>query len=188
MPFDKLPIEYLYNVIYHGGRSVGKSPSMPYWGLTIGQQGVADVIAYLKATFKGGPQVATVSSGKGPMGVCPQTRNTKRAPGKFRKMKNPLEASQANVQAGKTLFHETAMPLACKQCHGENGDGNGPMGAALNPHPRNFTCGETMQDISDGQMFWIIKNGSPGTGMMAFTGMPDNQIWQLIQYIRTLAK
>ncbi len=188
IPFDKLPIEYLYNVIYHGGRSVGKSPSMPYWGLTIGQQGVADVIAYLKDTFKGGQQVATAAEGAGVSGVCPQPRNTKRAPGKFRKMTNPLEASQANIDAGKTLFHETATPLACIQCHGEKGDGNGPMGAALNPHPRNFTCGETMKDISDGQMFWIIKNGSPGTGMMAFTGMPNNQIWQLIHYIRTLVK
>ena len=45
-----------------------------------------------------------------------------------------------------------------------------------------------MQDISDGQMFWIIKNGSQGTGMMAFPNMPDNQIWQLIHYIRTLVE
>ncbi|MCA9471888.1 MAG: c-type cytochrome [Nitrospirales bacterium] len=188
IPFDKLPMEYLYNVIYHGGRSVGKSPSMPYWGLTIGQQGVADVIAYLKATFKGGQQVAATGGNASVSGVCPQPRQTKQAPGKFRKMTNPLKPSPANVKAGKTLFQETATPLACKQCHGEAGDGNGPMGAALNPHPRNFTCGETMKDISDGQMFWIIKNGSPGTGMMAFAGMPDDQIWQLIHYIRTLAK
>ncbi len=188
MPFEKIPMEYLYNVIYYGGRSVGKSPSMPYWGLTIGQQGVADVIAYLKVTFTGGPPIASDAAGSESSGVCPQPRNTKRASGKFRKMTNPLEASQANINAGKKLFHETAMPLACKQCHGEKGDGNGPMGTALNPHPRNFTCDETMKDISDGQMYWIIKNGSPGTGMMAFSGLPDNQIWQLIQYIRTLSQ
>ena len=34
----------------------------------------------------------------------------------------------------------------------------------------------------------IIKNGSPGTGMMSFAGLPDEQVWQLIQYIRSLAK
>ena len=33
--------------------AMGKSANMPYWGLTIGQQGVADVMAYVKATFKG---------------------------------------------------------------------------------------------------------------------------------------
>ena len=91
IPFEKIPMEYLYNVVYHGGRSVGKSPNMPYWGLTIGQQGVADVIAYLKVTFKGTPQLAEAIGGEGPSGVCPQPRKTKRAPGKLRKLNNPLE-------------------------------------------------------------------------------------------------
>ncbi len=188
IPFEKLPMEYLYNVINFGGSSVGKSATMPYWGLTIGQQGVADVIAYLKATFKGGTETAKATGGTGPSGVCPQPRKTKRAPGKFRNMENPLPQNAENIKAGETLFQQTAKPLACMNCHGAQGDGEGPMGAALDPRPRNFTCTETMKDISDGQMFWIIKNGSVGTGMMAFSGMPDNQIWQVIQYIRTLAK
>jgi mono/diheme cytochrome c family protein len=45
-----------------------------------------------------------------------------------------------------------------------------------------------MNDLPDGQLFWIIKKGSMGTGMMSFAGLPDEQVWQLIQYIRTLAK
>ena len=188
IPFEKLPMEYLYNVVNHGGPSVGKSANMPYWGLTIGQQGVADVIAYLKVTFKGGTVVAHVGGGNGPSGVCPQPRKTKNAPGKFRKMDNPLPQNSENVKAGEILFQQTAKPLACMNCHGAQGDGQGPMGAAFDPRPRNFTCGETMKDISDGQLYWIIKKGSVGTGMMAFSGMPDNQIWQLIHYIRTLAK
>ncbi|MGD9852685.1 MAG: cytochrome c [Nitrospirales bacterium] len=190
LPFDKIPLDYLFNVIYYGGKGVGKSSLMPYWGLTIGgKQGVADVIAYLKATFKGAPEVASAATPSGgPSGVCPQPRKTTQAPGKYRHLTNPLPGSQEHIKAGEKLFHETAQPLACIQCHGAKGDGNGPMGAALNPHPRNFTCGETMKGISDGQLYWIIKNGSPGTGMMAFSGMPDDQIWQLIQYIRTLAQ
>ena len=51
--FDQVPAEYVYNIINYGGAAMGKSANMPYWGLTIGQQGVADVMAYLKATFKG---------------------------------------------------------------------------------------------------------------------------------------
>jgi len=187
--FDQVPIEYLYNVINHGGRAVGKSTNMPYWGLTIGQQGVADVIAFLKATFKGGTQsVQAGTTTGGPLGVCPQPRKTKKAPADFLAMVNPLPASNANVKAGKKLFHETAQPLACKQCHGEKGDGKGPLGGGLVPPPRNFTCGQTMNDLPDGQLFWIIKKGSTGTGMMSYTGLPDEQVWQVIQYIRTLAK
>ena len=50
------------------------------------------------------------------------------------------------------------------------------------------SCGAMMKEIPDGQLFWIIKNGSLGTGMMAFPGLPDEQVWQLVQYIRSLAK
>jgi mono/diheme cytochrome c family protein len=188
MAFDKLPMEYLYNVVNHGGRSVGKSTSMPYWGLTIGQQGVADVIAYLKVTFKGGAEVAAAPAAGGPSGVCPQPRKTQQAPAEFLAKANPLPVSTRHVQAGKTLFMETAKPLACMNCHGARGDGAGPLGGGLIPPPRNFTCGTTMKDISDGQLFWVIKNGSPGTGMMPFSGLSDDEVWQLIQYLRTLAK
>ena len=187
IPFDKVPIDYLYNVINHGGAAMGKSPNMPYWGLTIGQQGVADVMAYLKATFKGGAEVAQAAPGA-PSGVCPQPRKTVKAPEEFLAKTNPLPASAGTINAGKTLFLQTAQPVACAMCHGNEGNGQGFMGAALIPPPRNFTCGKTMKELPDGQLFWIIKNGSPGTGMMSFAGLPDDQVWQLIHYIRSLAK
>lgn len=187
MPFEKLPMEYLYNVINHGGPAIGKSPNMPYWGLTIGQQGVADVIAYLKATFKGAPEAAAAPSGS-EGAACVQPRKTAKAPAEFLDATNPLAASSGDIAAGKTLFLKTAQPVACVMCHGELGDGKGLMGAALVPPPRNFTCGAMMKEISDGQLYWIIKNGSPGTGMMPFAGLPDEQVWQLVQYIRSLAK
>jgi mono/diheme cytochrome c family protein len=187
IPIEKLPLEYLYNVINHGGVAIGKSPNMPYWNLTIGQQGVADVMAYLKATFKGVPDIATAQSG-GQIGACMQPRKTAMAPDEFLAQTNPLTASAGTIQAGKTLYLKTAQPVACAMCHGEQGDGKGIMGAALVPLPRNFTCESMMKDIPDGQLFWIIKNGSPGTAMMSFAGLPDEQVWQLIQYIRSLTK
>ena len=187
IPFDKLPMEYLYNVINHGGVAVGKSPNMPYWGLTIGQQGVADVIAFLKATFKGAPDIAAASGGAQGT-ACIQSRKTAKAPDDYLTKTNPVPSSSRAVQAGKALFLRTAQPIACVMCHGEQGDGKGLMGGALVPPPRNFTCGAMMREIPDGQLFWIIKNGSPRTGMTAFEGLPDEQIWQLIHYIRSLAR
>ena len=184
IPFEKLSAEYLYNVINHGGAAMGKSPNMPYWNLTIGQQGVAEVMAYLKATFKGAPDAAIGRL----EGACMQPRKTVKAPDEFLARTNPLSASAGAIQAGKTLYLKTAQPVVCAMCHGEKGDGKGVMGAALVPPPRNFTCGSMMKDIPDGQLFWIIKNGSPETGMMSFVGLPDEQVWELIQYIRSLAK
>ena len=66
--------------------------------------------------------------------------------------------------------------------------GKGSWARRLIPPPRNFTCGSMMKDIPDGQLFWIIKNGSPGTGMMSFAGLPDEQVWELIHYVRSLGR
>ena len=43
-----------------------------------------------------------------------------------------------------------------------------------------------MQDVTPGQMFWVIKNGSPGTGMVAHNKtLDDKEIWDVVKYIRT---
>ena len=71
-------------------------------------------------------------------------------------------------------------------CHGKTGAGDGKLGKVLKPQPRNFTCAKTMKKISAGQMFWIIKNGSKGTGMVAHKKkLKDKEIWDIIKYIRT---
>lgn len=187
IPFEKLPMDYLYNVINHGGPAIGKSENMPYWNLTIGQQGVADVIAYLKATFKGAPEMVAASV-DAKSAACVQPRKTVKAPADFLVMTNPIPASAGATQAGMTLFSKLAKPIKCAMCHGDKGDGKGVMGASLSPSPRNFTCNAMMKDIPDGQLFWVIKNGSPGTGMMSFAGLSDEQVWQLVHYIRSLAR
>ena len=114
---------------------------------------------------------------------CPEPRKTKAAPASFVKQDKTKKANQAN---GKKLFNKTAKPLACKMCHGKTGAGDGKLGKVLKPQPRNFTCAKTMKKISAGQMFWIIKNGSKGTGMVAHKKtLKDKEIWDVIKYIRT---
>ena len=114
---------------------------------------------------------------------CPEPRKTKSAPASFVKIKDVVNADKAN---GKKLFNKTAKPIACKMCHGKTGAGDGKLGKILKPHPRNFTCKATMKKISAGQMFWIIKNGSKGTGMVAHKKtLKDKEIWDIIKYIRT---
>jgi mono/diheme cytochrome c family protein len=87
---------------------------------------------------------------------------------------------------GRLLFELDAQP-SCTACHG-SGDGLGMMSAGLTPPPRNFTCKETMETIPDGQLFWIIRNGSEGTGMPAFSDLSDEQIWRLILFVRSFAQ
>lgn len=118
--------------------------------------------------------------------VCPQERKTAAAPRVYLEKKNPLRKEPRHIKKGKVLAHVKAKPLACKQCHGISGNGEGPMSLRMNPKPRNFKCALTMEGISDGQLFWIIKNGSKGTSMPAYKHMSDEKIWQLIHYIRSL--
>jgi mono/diheme cytochrome c family protein len=121
-------------------------------------------------------------------GVCPQTRATAQAPDDIRRLNNPLEPTPENLTAGAALFATDVQPTACKVCHGVTGNGLGMMAPGLNPPPRNFTCKETMDEIPDGQLFWIIKNGSPGTGMPPYGGLSDLQVWQIILHLRQFAQ
>jgi mono/diheme cytochrome c family protein len=114
---------------------------------------------------------------------CPQPRKTKAAPGGVASQDKTAKADAAN---GEAIYTKKAKPMACKMCHGAKGDGAGKLGKALKPSPRNFTCAATMKDISAGQMFHVIKKGSPGTGMVAHgKTLKDKEIWDVVKYIRS---
>jgi mono/diheme cytochrome c family protein len=115
---------------------------------------------------------------------CPQPRKTAKAPSSDFKKDKTKSANKAN---GKKLYLKTAKPMACKQCHGDKGDGLGKLGAAFKSPkaPRNFTCSKTMKKVSAGQMFWIIKNGSKNQpAMVAHKKLSDKDIWDVVKYIR----
>tara|TARA_B110000438_G_scaffold198712_1_gene190210 strand:- start:6020 stop:6529 length:510 start_codon:yes stop_codon:yes gene_type:complete len=118
-------------------------------------------------------------------GICPQLRKTKKAPSKYLLKKNPLFANAKNIERGKSLYQKNSKPTSCKMCHGIRGNGNGRLARGLEPTPRNFTCTEIMKSLSDGQLFWVIKNGSNGTAMPAFKfTLSDKDIWQIIHYLK----
>ena len=118
-------------------------------------------------------------------GICPQNRKTKTAPGGYLRKTNPLVPTKENIQKGKNLFVKDTKPTACKLCHGIRGNGNGSLARGMEPPPRNFTCGKIMKDLLDGQLFWVIRNGSKDTAMPGHKfSLSKEQVWQLILYIR----
>jgi mono/diheme cytochrome c family protein len=124
-----------------------------------------------------------------PPPVCPQTRATKEAPKEFAERKNPFTADRANLsRAQKTYRGQNDNGANCAACHGSKGDGRGILSLQYMPEPRNFTCAATMKDVTDGQMFWIIRNGSPDTAMAPHRELTDDEIWQMIIYLRQFAK
>jgi mono/diheme cytochrome c family protein len=118
---------------------------------------------------------------------CPQPRFTGQAPPEYLARKNPLPENAENLEAGGRLF-KAGSAGACSFCHGEAGSGDGPLSEQFKPPPRDFTCAKTVNDISDGQLFWIIRFGSPGTAMPDNPQFSDQQIWQVILHLRQLAK
>lgn len=141
-----------------------------------------------KGHHRGGGHGMMHHGGRGPGlegdAQCPQPRSTAQAPESLYNANNPLENTPENIEKGRLLFQLDAQP-SCTMCHG-SGNGLGMMSAGMVPPPRNFTCKETMEKIPDGQLFWIIKNGSPGTAMPVFENLADRQVWQLIHFIRQL--
>jgi len=120
-------------------------------------------------------------------GQCPQPRFTGKAPENIYNLVNPVTADQANIAAGRRLYEKDANP-SCPVCHGIKGDGQGPLSKQFDPPPRNFACAMTVKGIPDGQLFWIVRNGSPGTSMPDFRTLRDEQIWQLVLHLRQMAR
>ncbi len=102
-----------------------------------------------------------------------------------RALTSPLPNSPEIVAQGKALYHGKG---TCFNCHGKDGDGNGPVAAQLNPSPRNFQHHGFWRHRTEGEIFWVIKNGSVGTSMVGFGGqLTDEEIWSIIQYERSFA-
>lgn len=116
---------------------------------------------------------------------CPQPRFTEAAPAEYLARKNPVTVDAAR---GKRLFEGDADSVSCATCHGVRGDGRGELSRLFTPPPRNFACARTVRDVPDGQLFWIIRFGSPGTSMPPHAKFKDEDIWQLVHHLRTLAR
>jgi mono/diheme cytochrome c family protein len=118
--------------------------------------------------------------------VCPQPRFTGKAPSEYYERRNPLEA--ADTRAAERVFRGDGRGVSCATCHGASGDGRGELSDQFSPPPRNFRCAQTVNGIPDGQLFWIIRYGSPGTSMPAHPQLSETQLWQLVAYLRQLAR
>ena len=99
-------------------------------------------------------------------------------PTEYAGLTNPL-GEDAAVQ-GAAVFKTN-----CETCHGPQGHGDGPAGQALDPKPRNLA--ELQTKAGDDFLFWRIRDGKPGTSMVAWKGiLTDEKIWQAVAFIRTL--
>jgi mono/diheme cytochrome c family protein len=101
-----------------------------------------------------------------------------------RKLANPLPRDAMTLQHGKEHWADH-----CATCHANNGSGDTEMGRNLYPKAPDMRAPAT-QLLSDGELYYIIRNGVPLTGMPAWgdpqLGNADTQTWLLVSFIRHL--
>lgn len=94
---------------------------------------------------------------------------------------NPVAQNPRAVAAGRDAYTGS-----CSVCHGATGDGRGAFGQSSYPNATDLTSHDTLEK-SDGQMFWIVKNGLSFSGMPGFADQySDQDIWSIVTYVRAL--
>jgi mono/diheme cytochrome c family protein len=98
------------------------------------------------------------------------------------KLKSPIPATAKSIADGQKLYQTN-----CRHCHGAKGLGDGPL-APTNPPPANLTDAEWKHGSTDGEIFYVIKNGAgPDSEMKPMkTKLSDKDIWNVVNYIRSL--
>lgn len=94
---------------------------------------------------------------------------------------NPVKPTSDSIASGKKMYG-----FDCAMCHGKNGDGKGDLAADLKSKVPDFTDPATLRDATDGELFYIIKNGK---GEMTAEGdrVKPTEIWNLVNYVRSFA-
>jgi len=101
-------------------------------------------------------------------------------------LKNPFKPTPENIEKGRAIFEEKG---TCFACHGKEGRGDGLAAAGLDPSPRNFTNAAFHPLRTDGELFWVLTHGSPGTAMMPMVGsvINESEAWLVILFERSLS-
>lgn len=104
-------------------------------------------------------------------------------------LKNPVPSSPASIASGKQYFDGN-----CAACHGDRAQGAVKAGLAISildeqkaRQPPDLTDDQWDHGSSDDEIFTVIKRGLPPTMMAGFDGgIPDQEIWNIVNYLRSL--
>ena len=95
-----------------------------------------------------------------------------KAPPSAQSLKNPYEGQAEAAAAGRKLFEQH-----CAQCHGQDGRG---LERAADLHS------PAIQGAPPGVLFWALRNGRVRKGMPSWSQLPDQRLWQIVTYLKTL--
>lgn len=95
---------------------------------------------------------------------------------------NPVKSSPESIARAKKWWS-----LDCAMCHGADGNGKGETAVDMKLKLADFTDPATLKDRTDGEIFYIIKNGHNDMPAEGARIKPEEN-WDLVNYVRSLAK
>jgi mono/diheme cytochrome c family protein len=93
-------------------------------------------------------------------------------PASYRQKANPYAGQADAIAAGRRLFLDH-----CAQCHQRDA-----MGKGKRPSLRSAF----VQHATDGELFWVLRNGILSRGMPSWSMLPEPECWQIIAYVKSL--
>ena len=97
-------------------------------------------------------------------------------------LENPVEPTRESLVAGRQRY-----VFLCRQCHGNRGAGDGDMSHA-GGIPSDFTDDVWTHGASDGEIFTVIKEGVTADMQGYGNQLRDEDIWNLVNYIKSLSR
>ncbi len=103
-------------------------------------------------------------------------------PSRYKTMNNPVAVTPEVIHEGMAHWADH-----CSACHANNGAGDTMYGKTMYPRPPDMRKQGT-QEMSDGELYYTIKNGVRLSGMPAFGDPGDDDVdsWKLVVFIRHL--
>ena len=95
-----------------------------------------------------------------------------KAPGDAASRMNPYDGKPDAILAGAKLFRRH-----CGDCHGMNAEGTSEA-----PSLRS----SLLQTTTPGTLFWFLKNGNLRRGMPSWSGLPEQQRWQIVSFLKSI--
>ena len=98
------------------------------------------------------------------------------------KVVNPIKPTAASIAIGKKKYG-----YDCAMCHGTDGDGKGDLAIDMKLKMLDYRDPASLKSVTDGEMFYVIKNGN-GEMPSEADRLKDEDIWNLVNYIRSIPK
>ena len=86
-------------------------------------------------------------------------------------------------ERGRVLFAQK-----CALCHGDRADGNGARSKGLSAKPANFRSPDWRAGATPSYVFQVLSEGKRGTSMPAWPTLSDDQKWDVIAYVLSVAE